>query len=197
MTRLLLLCWISFAAACHARSSREAPPARGDSAPARGDSAPAPGDSRSTPGRSAPPPAPARALESRGALDALDAFDQRQPLPLLPMMAHHQKQSMRDHLVAVQQITAASAERDFARVLRAARRIAYSEQMGRMCEHMGAAAPGFTEQALAFHRAADAIVEAAERQDTTAVLQALGSTLARCTACHETYKQQVVQTLPE
>ncbi|HYJ09138.1 MAG TPA: hypothetical protein VEX18_09010 [Polyangiaceae bacterium] len=125
----------------------------------------------------------------------LDRLDARTPVPLLPMMANHQKQNMRDHLAVVQEVVSATAERDFGKVARAAERIGYSEAMGQMCQHMGAGAPGFTEQALAFHHTADRIVVAAKSQDAQAVLQALGETLTKCTTCHATYKQQIVEKL--
>jgi len=64
--------------------------------------------------------------------------------------------------------------------------------MGRMCEHMGAAAPGFTEQAVAFHRTADTIAAAANANDADAVLYALDATLQTCTQCHAAFRQQVV-----
>lgn len=123
---------------------------------------------------------------------ALDAMDTRKPVPLLPMMASHQKQNMRDHLVAVQQIVLALADDDFTAVEKAASRIASSPQMAQMCTHMGAGAPGFTEQALGFHQSADAITLAATKKNKKAVLAALGNTLTTCTACHETWKQAVV-----
>jgi hypothetical protein len=130
------------------------------------------------------------------AADALDELDGRREVPLLPMMAHHQKQSMRDHLVVVQEVVAALGASDFVKVAESAKRIGYSETMGRMCQHMGAGAPGFTEQALAFHRTADSIVHAAAERDSAAVLTALSSTLAACTTCHASYKQKLVDTLP-
>jgi hypothetical protein len=134
--------------------------------------------------------APAKAqLSSHDALDGLDA---RAAVPLLPMMANHQKQNMRDHLVAVREIASALAKRDFAAVAAASQRIGYSESMGRMCTHMGQGAPGFTEAALAFHRAADEIAVAARQHDSQGVLSALGQTLEHCTSCHATYKQRVV-----
>ncbi|RYZ07587.1 MAG: hypothetical protein EOO73_11455 [Myxococcales bacterium] len=123
---------------------------------------------------------------------ALDRMDPRTPLPLLPMMAHHQKQNMRDHLAAVQQIVAAVATQEFATVEKAAASLGFSESMGRMCAHMGSGAPGFTDAALQFHHGADELVEAARRRDTPAILTSLGQTLSRCTGCHEQYKQAVV-----
>lgn len=123
---------------------------------------------------------------------ALDELDKRTPVPLLPMMANHQRQNMRDHLLAVQEIVSAATADDFAAVERASRRIGYSEQMGQTCNHMGLGAPGFTERALDFHRTADTITAAAQRRDGPAVLAALGTTLAACTSCHATFRQQVV-----
>lgn len=119
-------------------------------------------------------------------------MDRRAPLPLLPMMAHHQKADMRDHLVAVQSIIAALATQDFFSVEQAALRMGYSEQMGRMCTHMGTGAPGFSQRALQFHHSADRIASPARAQDTAGVLAALAATLQTCTSCHATFKQKVV-----
>lgn len=135
------------------------------------------------------PPAPPPKLV---ALEALDTRDTRKPVPLIPMMADHQKQNMRDHLVAVQEMIAALAADDFAAVERASARIGSSPQMAQMCSHMGMGAPGFTDQALGFHQTADTIAAAAKTKNKKAVLTALGNTLATCTACHATWKQDVV-----
>ena len=121
-----------------------------------------------------------------------EALDQRQPVPLPPMMAQHQKENMRAHLVAIQQIVAALSRDDFDAITAAAGRIGYSDTMAQMCTHMGAGAPGFTDMALSFHHTADTIAEAARRRDRGAVLVALGNTLQACTGCHATYRQQVV-----
>jgi len=118
--------------------------------------------------------------------------DGRKPVRLLPMMAEHQKQNMREHLAAVQAVVAALARDDMDGVARAAARIGSSEAMGRMCEHMGAATPGFTPMALEFHRTADEIGDAARRGDRPGVLGALDRTLQACVGCHATYRQEVV-----
>jgi hypothetical protein len=81
---------------------------------------------------------------------------------------------------------------DFSGVERAAGRIGFSEQMGQMCTHMGAGAPGFTEQALGFHHTADRIAAAARDRDRARVLTELSATLQTCTSCHAAWKQQVV-----
>jgi hypothetical protein len=138
------------------------------------------------------PPAGNTLPAAAAAQAALEKLDARAPVPLSPMMAHHQKQNMREHLASVHAIVAAAAAGDFPGVEQAARTIGYSEQMGRMCSHMGASAPGFTDQALAFHHAADKIGDAARRRDLPGVLGELGTTLAICTGCHAGFKQQVV-----
>ena len=93
-----------------------------------------------------PPTANSAARAAAPAADShakLAALDTRTPVPLVPMMANHQKQSMRDHLVVVQEIVASLASKDFAAIERTASRIGYSEEMGTMCSHMGAGAAGF------------------------------------------------------
>jgi mono/diheme cytochrome c family protein len=107
-------------------------------------------------------------------------------------MAVHQRENMRDHLAAVQEIIAAISTEDFAGVERSATRIGYSEQMGQMCSHMGAGAPGFIDLALNFHRTADTIVPAAKARDTAAILKALSATMQTCVGCHAIYRQRIV-----
>ena len=135
---------------------------------------------------------PPRGAETSTAQEMLDRLDTRAPVPLLPMMANHQKQNMREHLAAVQAIIGAAATGDFAAIEQSSTRIGYSEQMGQMCAHMGAGAPGFTENALAFHHTADKIGEAARQRDLTGVLASLSATLTACTTCHAAFKQQIV-----
>jgi len=126
------------------------------------------------------------------AFHELARLDDRRPVPLQPMMAWHQKQNMMEHLVAIERITGALAEEDWDAVAEASALIETSPQMQQMCRHMGAGAAGFTEMALDFHRRADAIGEAARAQDSAAVLRATSHTLGACTACHATYRQEVV-----
>ncbi len=135
---------------------------------------------------------PSSAVSPATAQDALDRMDTRIAVPLLPMMADHQKRNMRDHLAAVQEVVAGLGTADFAAIERSASRLGYSEQMGAMCTHMGAGAAGFTDRAIAFHKTADGIAAAARRRDRDAVLVALSATLTTCTSCHATWKQQVV-----
>jgi hypothetical protein len=138
------------------------------------------------------PTVSAGANSAKAAAEQLDRIDGRAPVPLLPAMAAHQKQNMRDHLVAVQEIAAALSVADFTAVERAAARIGFSQAMGQMCTHMGAGAPGFSEQAIEFHHTADRIGDAARERDGTGILVALGATLQACTSCHAVWKQRVV-----
>jgi hypothetical protein len=119
-------------------------------------------------------------------------LDQRAAVPLQPMMAWHQKQSMMEHLVAIQRITDGVAREDWDEVANAAALIETSPQMQQMCQHMGAGAEGFTEMALDFHRRADAIGEAARAHDGAAALHATSHTLQACTQCHASFRQEVV-----
>ena len=140
----------------------------------------------------APACPPATTATGCGPVQALAALDSRQPVPLQPMMAWHQKQNMMQHLVAIQRITAGIAREDWEEITTASALIGTSPQMQQMCEHMGAGAEGFTERALEFHRRADAIGEAARAHDGAAALQATAHTLEACTACHAAYRQDVV-----
>ena len=122
----------------------------------------------------------------------LAALDTRQPVPLQPMMAWHQKQNMMEHLVAIQAIIDGTAREDWVAVEKAARRIGSSPQTQQMCEHMGAGSAGFAEAGVEFHRRADRIVEAATRANGQDVLSFTAATLSACTACHAAYRQDVV-----
>ncbi|HVV88670.1 MAG TPA: hypothetical protein VHE35_36750 [Kofleriaceae bacterium] len=141
--------------------------------------------------RDAPRTQPA-APSTSGAADAVAAFDHRTPLPLTAMMASHQKQEMRDHLRAVQEIAAAMAIDDFDAIAKAAARIGWSEQQAAMCKHMGAGAPGFADTGEQFHHVADGIAAAARAHDHAGVAKALDATLQTCVGCHDTYRQQIV-----
>ncbi len=126
------------------------------------------------------------------AFEELEALDPRTPVPLLAMMAWHQKQNMMQHLVVIERIIAATAERDWAKVKEVARAIEASESERRSCEHMGAHASGFTQLALEFHDRAAEIGRAAARENTEQVLLATSHTVSACTACHAQYRQQIV-----
>ncbi len=125
-------------------------------------------------------------------MSSLAQDNTRQPLYLLPMMAEHQKQNMREHLAAVNEVVAALARSDYKTVESAAKKLGTSPAMQQMCMHMGAATAGFAKRALAFHETADNIGAAAKTQNSAAVLTALNRTLDHCVACHAGYRQEVV-----
>jgi len=137
--------------------------------------------------KTAPSPTPAASAHA-----VLDALDKRAPVPLLPEMANHQKENMRDHLLVVQQVVLGLAAHDFDAIAEAGKRSGFSEQMGQMCTHMGAGAPGFKDQAFKFHHTADTIADAARQHDEAGVIKALGDTLQTCTGCHANYRQAVM-----
>jgi len=136
---------------------------------------------------------PADQASACAAQRAFESMDKRAIVPLLPHMALHQKQNMREHLQAVQEIVLGLASDDFAAIERAGARLGSSPQMTQMCTHMGSGAPGFSERALSFHHTADSIGVAARARDRGAVTTALGSTLRACTSCHEAFQQRVVE----
>ena len=138
------------------------------------------------------PTAKGKAVESPAPHHPPSTGDARKPLPLLAPMAEHQRANMRDHLAAIQEIVTALSANDFNGVAQSAARIGSSEQMGRMCSHMGAGAPGFTDTALHFHRTADTIGIAAKQRDAGAALKAVSATLQTCVGCHATYRQEIV-----
>lgn len=143
---------------------------------------------------SAPPPAPPAAAPP--AADPVRAqtaaLDDRTPLPLTAKMAAHQRSMMREHLAAVQAITAALPAGDWATAGTAAASLGTSPGNTMMCEHLGAGAPDFTETGLAFHTTADGLVAAVKLHDQASTLRALGDTLSACTGCHARFRQEVL-----
>lgn len=180
----VLALWLVSSAGCD-----RSPPASTAPAPPPVASAPAPLPTATT---TTTEPTTATTAAETDAQGELDRLDPRRPVPLLPMMAWHQKQNMQEHLVAIQRITDALAREDWDEVRAAAASIGTSPEMQRMCKHMGAGAEGFTSLALDFHAHADRIGEAAATKDVATVLRATSSTLQTCVGCHATYRQQVV-----
>ena len=120
--------------------------------------------------------------------------DVRAPVPLTETMAVHQKTEMRDHLRVIQEITRALGHDDFDTIAKSAERIAWSESQAAMCKHMGAGAPGFSDMGERFHHTATTIVESARRRDRPAVGAALDATITTCVGCHDTFRQQIVDS---
>jgi cytochrome c556 len=138
---------------------------------------------------------PCFAAESKTPSDPmteLNQMDKRTPVPLIPHMANHQKQNMREHLESVQEIIAGLMKTDYKAVETAASKMGLTPEMQQMCQRMGAGAAGFSEKAIQFHKSADQIAAFARKKDQKGVLNSLNRTLTQCTSCHATYRQQVV-----
>lgn len=136
--------------------------------------------------------APVPAAAGADPRDEAEQMDTRTPVVLTPRMATHQKEQMRDHLVAVNQIVTALVSDDWLAMEAAAARLGSSPDTSMMCQHMGAATPGFTARGMEFHSIADGIGVAARAKDHAGVVKALGQSLAACTSCHADYRQEVV-----
>jgi len=86
--------------------------------------------------------------------EVLERLDERRPVPLLPMMAAHQKENMRQHLQAVQEVVAAVAVGNFEKSAAAARRMGFFGDDGpNVCAH-GSGRTGFhrASSRLSSHR---------------------------------------------
>ncbi len=114
--------------------------------------------------------------------------DKRTPLNLPPMMAQHQKANMREHLKAVNEVIHHLGAKDFAAASRTAHeKLGMTPQMKQMCDNMPNET--FRTMALDFHQSGDALAEALKTKDTDRSLKALDTMLAKCTACHEMFRQ--------
>jgi len=120
--------------------------------------------------------------------------DLRQPLRMSPQLSARQLANMREHLQNIQAIVMALSVGDFAGIAERAQGMGHREGTRRMCQQFSGGGEGFMEMAMGFHDSADALAEAAGTHDTDAVIDALGQTLARCNACHATFRQEVVQS---
>ncbi len=118
--------------------------------------------------------------------------DKRAPVPMTPQMSQHQLSNMREHLVAIQEIVAGMAKKNFKAMEAAAKKLGTSPEMTAMCEHMGKGAPGFTELGMAFHKSGDELAAAAGKKNMSLFLTKLDNTLQKCTACHAQFRQEIV-----
>ena len=120
---LALVAGLALAAGCHCPlPGRRAKP---------GDKATAAKAAATTAGQTAAATAPGSAptadpAPGTGPWDQLATLDGRKPVPLLPVMALHQKNEMQGHLAAIQGILAGLAAHDFDAVARSAKAIGSS-----------------------------------------------------------------------
>lgn len=111
-----------------------------------------------------------------------------------PMMQKHMLSNMRDHLLALQTITAQLAAKQYdAAAETAEQRLGMSSLDDHSAKHMGKMMPKeMGTMGMGMHRAASrlAIVatDAAVENDATKVFGALSEVMQQCVACHAAYK---------
>ncbi len=116
------------------------------------------------------------------------ADDGRISLGLNARQKRHQLANMRDHLKAVQEITALLAADDYDAAAEVARlRLGSTTEMRMMCASMGD--DNFEKLGAAFHESADRMSEIFKRRDKAQALEALAVTLNHCVRCHAAYRQ--------
>jgi hypothetical protein len=118
------------------------------------------------------------------------AGDPRTPLHLDPAVETTLKETMREHLEALQGIVAALARDDREGAASTARReLGYAKHHQVMMREGGAAYPRkYQELAMAHHRAAEALADAIDAGDTALTLQRLDDAMRACVACHRAFR---------
>jgi len=114
--------------------------------------------------------------------------DSRTSLNLPAPMRFQQKQMMREHLQAVNDIIALIAERKFD----AASDIAHSKlgltpEMKKMCNMF--ANDNFRQTGLTFHKHADELGDVLKTKNLNKSLRALNTVMDSCIKCHATFRQ--------
>lgn len=114
------------------------------------------------------------------------AADTRRTLDVPDAMKEHQKQNMREHLRAVQQVTALMAHEEWDQAAGVAHaQLGLTDEMRRMCSMFG---PEFMAMGLEFHESGDRLGEALKTKDRHKAQAALAETLEKCVVCHDTFK---------
>jgi Cytochrome C' len=131
-----------------------------------------------------PPPGAAGTGAPPAAADAPVALD------LDPAAREALRRTMREHLEALQAVVAALARDDY----RAAATVAH-EELGFPKHHEAMRREGgadlpqrYRELAMAHHRSAEDLAQAAATGDMQATLRALDRTVQACVACHRAYR---------
>jgi len=114
--------------------------------------------------------------------------DERTSLGLSPMMKVHQLANMREHLKGVHMIIKGIASGDFEQASKTAhKKLGLTPEMKKNCAMMPS--PAFVEMAMAFHHAGDELGDVLLTKDAAKSLSALEGVLARCTSCHDQFRQ--------
>lgn len=138
----------------------------------------------------AEPPSHAQHASGNGT----QAGDPRQLVSFPEPMRLHTISSMRDHLLALQEIDVALSKGDFASASRVAeQRLGMSSLELHGASHIAPFMPkGMQEIGTSMHRAASRFAVEAENasvsNDVRPALAALGNVMSRCVACHASYR---------
>jgi hypothetical protein len=119
-----------------------------------------------------------------------DSGDARVSLHLDPAVAAVLKETMREHLEALQGVVAALARNDREGAASITRReLGYAKHHEVMRREGGAAYPAkYRELAMAHHRAAEALADAIDAGDTALTLRRLDGAMRACVACHRAFR---------
>jgi len=129
-------------------------------------------------------------------LNALEAADDRQEVKLPPMVREHMLRNMRDHLMALEEITRYLADKQFDMAAEIAEsRLGMSSLDAHGASHMSQFLPKEMGQiGMKMHRAASRFsitaVNAELEGGQTKALSALSDVIQQCVACHAGYKVQ-------
>jgi len=128
--------------------------------------------------------------------DVLEAADDRQEVKLPPMVREHMLHNMRDHLLALEEITRYLADSQFDRAASIAEsRLGLSSLESHGASHMSQFLPEEMGQiGMNMHRAASRFSIAAKDAELEGgqfgALSALSEVIQQCVACHAGYKVQ-------
>ena len=134
------------------------------------------------------------ASASFGAPEPTRPADTRQLVPFPEPMRLHTITSMRDHLLALQEINVALSKNDFSTAAQVAElRLGMSSLESHGASHLAAFMPQpMQDIGTEMHRAASRFAVAAENasasNDVRPALAALGDVMKQCVACHAAYR---------
>jgi hypothetical protein len=116
--------------------------------------------------------------------------DTRTALDLDPAARKGLKQTMREHLEALQAIVAALGQENYERAAAMAHEeLGFPKHHEAMQREQGAALPKkYQELAMAHHQAAEDLAEVIPARKMKPILQLLNQTMKACVDCHRAYK---------
>lgn len=120
--------------------------------------------------------------------------DKRYPVTLTPSESLAQKAQMQQSLVALRQILAALAVKDFAEVERATVRLGHT---GMPSAQQTVTTSVYRKMEAQFQEATGKVTVAARAADGDAVLRELSEVMGWCQSCHSALRQEVVPAEPD